>query len=134
MQGQEFYGGINILSQLHGVSWQLCEHFTEDPNALASPHLFDAIMDALAVRFQESEATRLPAAYDNYFLKGHRKPREPLTEYLVFGSVSYKENMISHLKGGKMLQRKILSLVAFSKSFHAISLLFLDLESVQACR
>ena len=55
----------------------------EDPNRISSPQLYDTAMKALATRFQESDVTKLPAAFDNYFLKGHRKTREPSNEYLV---------------------------------------------------
>ena len=83
MNGHEHLAGINILSSLTGTAWQLCEHFLEDVNLLNSPQLFDAVMNALAARYQESDVTKLPAAFDNYFLKGHRKSREPLNEYIV---------------------------------------------------
>ena len=83
MSGHEHLAGINILSSLTGTAWQMCEHFLEDANLLNSPQLFDAVMTALASRYQESDVTKLPAAFDNYFLKGHRRNREPLNEYIV---------------------------------------------------
>ena len=73
---------LMILGQLTGVSWQACEHLAEQPDLLETTDAFDKLMALLDKRFKKQPITELPDAFEDYFYKGQRKPRETLFDYI----------------------------------------------------
>ena len=76
LKKQSQYAGLQLLSNLSGNAWKLCEDLATDATILSDPKngekVYHEIMGRLEHRFGESDITKLPEVYENYFIKGQR--------------------------------------------------------------
>ena len=74
---------LNLLGKLTGQAWDACEELVDKLSSLEDEKTaFDTLMAALDKRFELSKFTKLPEAFEEYFYKGNRKPKEPLNEFI----------------------------------------------------
>ena len=82
LEGKIKQVGLAVLGQLTGIAWTACEQLADDPEALETDTALDEILVILDRRFQYEKITDLPEAFEEYFYKGNRKPRETMFEYI----------------------------------------------------
>ena len=76
LEGKEDQVGLSVLGSLTGVSWDACEHYADDIEALSQKDAIDKILQVLDARFLQEKDLELPDAFEEYFFKGNRNPRK----------------------------------------------------------
>jgi len=78
------------MSGLTGAAWDVVEHIdvlsytpTKDKDFEGEAGLVAKIFKELDAAFRYDKRTELPNAFEDFFFKGGRRPREPLLEYFA---------------------------------------------------
>jgi len=74
---------LSILGHLTGTAWTQCESLVDTPDELEKPESFKKLIELLDARFEHDKLTQMPDAFEDYFYKAQRKPKEPLFEYIA---------------------------------------------------
>ena len=84
LEDREKLVGLNLLSGLSGAAWEAVEHIDVlgGDAEKGDPKLIASILKELDLRFKYDARTELPTAFENFFYRASRKPRETLLDYL----------------------------------------------------
>ena len=82
--------GLSLMSGLTGAAWDVVEHIdvlsytpTKDKDFEGEAGLVAKIFKELDAAFRYDKRTELPNAFEDFFFKGGRRPRESLLEYFT---------------------------------------------------
>ena len=82
LERKENLTAVLLLSSLSGTAWETVETLADDPDNLESAAAFDKLLALLDVRFKFDAKTELPDAFEAYFYKSERKPKETMFDYV----------------------------------------------------
>ena len=91
LEGKQKQAAILLLGQLSGMAWDVCEHLAENPDSLEADDAFDKLIGLLDARFRHDKQTELPDAFEDYFFRSSRRPRETLFDYIARIRLSTKK-------------------------------------------
>ena len=83
IEKKEMQVALSILGNLTGIAWATCEKLADNPDNLETADAYNNLMKLLDERFEYTKITQLPDAFEEYFFKANRKPREQLSEYIL---------------------------------------------------
>ena len=83
MENKEKQVALSILGHLTGTAWTVCEALADTPDQLEQAGAFDKLMALLDSRFEHDTMTKMPDAFEEYFYRAQRKPKEQLFEYIT---------------------------------------------------
>ena len=73
---------LALMGNLTGLAWSACEELADKPDELEGERAFDKLIALLDKRFLHEKATELPDAFEEYFFKSNRKPKETLFDFI----------------------------------------------------
>ena len=73
---------LAIVGSLTGLAWTAVEELVDEPEELEKPEALQKVLALLDARFALEKSTELPDAFEEYFYRGNRKPRETLFDYV----------------------------------------------------
>ena len=73
---------LTLMGALTGAAWEAVESIDESKLEMEDGSGVDVILGLLDIAFKYDDRTELPHAFENYFFKSGRYPREALIDYV----------------------------------------------------